>query len=411
VALSVVTALATVLSGLAATGAGAGTKSSGEPVTVVAIGEWEVAAVGTSNPEWPGAIKARAKAINAKGGLEDATGAKHRLRVIECNANLDANTAGQCAREAVDEGAIAVIGTTLGNPSEESAVFPLLEEANIASIGTVGNGPVALSNPISYSITASSIGIFAGMPHQLTSDGASSANLVISDIGPASAAFIGLMQQALAQGEGSETGEPVLVPADATDLAPYVAAATTGDPDGIVSAILGPAQGTFLREVKQSGFSGKQVTESAFLSQDLLDELGDAGDGVLATGFNMPPTAKKVPGIKQYLKDMKAYDADLPLSDLSVQYWLSTYVLEQVVKTLDTVDAASVNTAMGEIDGLDMLGITPPLSTTASVDVGLPGVTQVFNPTVTFLRVKNGKLVLASKQFFDAFTGEFVETS
>src|SRR5215210_4797541 len=71
----------------------AGKATKGGPVTIYTIGEYEVAAVGSSNPEVSGAVEARAEAINKAGGLKDATGATHHLEVVVCNTNLDPNRA------------------------------------------------------------------------------------------------------------------------------------------------------------------------------------------------------------------------------------------------------------------------------------------------------------------------------
>ena len=55
-------------------------KFTGDPVKVVYIGEIEVAALGAKQPQWPAAVRARAKAINAEGGIEDASVRRTRSR-------------------------------------------------------------------------------------------------------------------------------------------------------------------------------------------------------------------------------------------------------------------------------------------------------------------------------------------
>ncbi len=105
-------------------------KFTGPPLTVMTIGEFQVASVGSANPELAGAVKARAKAINANGGIKDASGATHQVKVIACNTNLDPNRATQCAQDAADRGVVAVVGDNSVNGGE---ILPVLENAGIAS--------------------------------------------------------------------------------------------------------------------------------------------------------------------------------------------------------------------------------------------------------------------------------------
>ncbi len=105
-----------------------GGSKQGDPVTIYTIGEYEVTVAGSSNPEVSGAVEARAKAINKAGGLKDATGVTHKLKVVVCNTNNDPNLAEQCARDAVDDDAAAVVGmfSTFG-----PQMYPILEAAQI----------------------------------------------------------------------------------------------------------------------------------------------------------------------------------------------------------------------------------------------------------------------------------------
>src|SRR5436189_79894 len=106
-ALGTIVAVALGVSLAGGSSAGAAKAPTGDPVTIMTIGEFEVAQAGSANPEVSGGVKARADAINKAGGLKDASGATHKLKVEVCNTNNDPNKATQCARDAVDKGVAA----------------------------------------------------------------------------------------------------------------------------------------------------------------------------------------------------------------------------------------------------------------------------------------------------------------
>ena len=126
---------------------------TGDPIKVGTMGEFDVPSAGTSNPEWPGAVQARAKAINKAGGLKDASGKTHQLQVIVCNSALDPNKATQCANDAVAQKVVAVIGI---NSSEAPQMMPILAAAGIPVIAPVVVDPSETTSKNSFPITAGS---------------------------------------------------------------------------------------------------------------------------------------------------------------------------------------------------------------------------------------------------------------
>ena len=214
----------------------------GDPITIMTIGEFEVAAAGSHNPEVSGAVEARAKAINKAGGLKDATGTAHKLVVEVCNTDNDPNKAQQCANDAVDKGVAAVVGafSTLS-----SSIYPILEAANIPSIGQTPSEPTPFVNQVSFTTQSGIPGIFFDMPRYLASNGAKKLSLVVPDL-PAAAQTVPLVKLA-AQAAGAQVVNEVSVPLDAADLAPQVAAATANGADGIMAVVIGDQTGRFIR--------------------------------------------------------------------------------------------------------------------------------------------------------------------
>lgn len=378
-------------------------KFTGEPVTVMTYGEFDVPATGTSDPEWPGAVKARAKAINESGGLKDAGGDTHKVEVLVCNTGLDPNKASACAQEAVDAGVVAVVGA---NTTYGAQALPVLEGAGIASIGTFIGGPTDASSPVSFPLTSGLPGVFTGLPAVLADQGAETIGSIIPDLGEITGVAELFMDQG-ASASGASLQKPVLVPADATDLAPYVASGTADDPDGLITVLLGDGYATLLQQMAQSDYEGLQATQAGIVTADVIEQAGDAANGLLLVGATTPFTNTKVPGVKMFRKDMKAYDSSLPLNDSAMVSWASMWVLERIAADLPTIDAASVLDAMGKVSDLDMGGITPPLTTTKGTGIAL--LERMYNPTVVFSSVKNGKIKQLKPDFFDPFVGDFVQ--
>ncbi|MGH9030683.1 MAG: ABC transporter substrate-binding protein, partial [Acidimicrobiia bacterium] len=349
-------ALVLASAGFPIASAGAGEqkpKFTGDPITVMTIGEFAVAAVGSENPELAGAVKARARAINKAGGLEDTSGDTHNLNVIACNTDLDPNRSEQCARDAVDEGVVAVIGQNSVNGAQ---IFPALEESGIPSIGNIVFQPIDASSPMAFPLTPGIPGVFAALPQVLGEAGATDISYIVSDIGATTAAAVLFLDQGT-ELTGAQKGPEVLVPADAADLAPYVATGTADPVDGTVAFLIGEIESTLIRQIAESGFDGPVSTQAGLLTESILDDAGDAADGLLVVGPVVPFTNTKVKGIKMFRKDMAAYDDSLALNDSAVNSWLATYVFEQVAETLPTIDRDSVRDAMGRLVDFDTLGI------------------------------------------------------
>jgi ABC-type branched-subunit amino acid transport system substrate-binding protein len=377
--------------------AGAAAKPTGAPITIETIGEFQVTTGGSANPEVSAAVQARAKAINKAGGLKDASGATHKLNVIVCNTNNDPNQAEQCARKAVDSKVAAVVGnfSAIG-----SSIYPTLEAAGIPSIGPEGTEPVALSSKVSFPLGSGIPGIFFGMPRLLVQQGKTKISVIYPDL-PAASSALPLLDLALAK-DNLKVVNKVGVALDAADLAPQLAAVTANGTDGIVGFVIGDNTGKFFQGLQQQSYSGKVATVGVFITPDILKQLGPALNGVLLVNNFVPATNTKVPAIKTFNKDMDAFKKGLSKSDAAVNAWAATWVFERVAKTLPTIDAASTLDAMGKLTNFDMGGLTAPITTTQPYAGPVP-LPRLFNPTVVYAQIKNGKVVQVSKTFENPF--------
>jgi ABC-type branched-subunit amino acid transport system substrate-binding protein len=382
--------------------AGAAPKPKGEPIKVMVAGDWTFPDGSTDNGA-PDAAEARAKAINKAGGIQGRP-----VEVIVCDTALDPNKAEDCARQAIDEGVVALIGAAL-NQTEEPRSLPLLKENDIAVIASVGQGALSLTDSNSFIIGNGTTGLFQGMGQVLTATkGAKKLKFVVSDLGGAAIAFFRTYLDSGLELAGAElVGDPVLVPTDATDMAPYVAAATTDDPDGVLTFITGDTGANFIQELRRGGYDGPVAAAPGVLGEDLLKELGDAASNLYAYSA-YDSVSPKVPGYKQFIKEMKSVGASGELNERAVNAWLGMWVFERVAADLPAIDRPSVLAAMGQITDMDMGGITPPLTTTAPGVAAEPLLARVFDPYGLFLQAKGGrwKVAKVSDTFFNVYTGE-----
>jgi ABC-type branched-subunit amino acid transport system substrate-binding protein len=380
-------ALALVISLVPATASSAGGSKQGDPVKVMTIGEFKVAAAGSSNPEVSGAVQARAKAINRRGGLKDASGVKHKLEVIVCNTDNDPNKAAACARQAQDEGVAAVVGsfTAIGG-----SVYPILEQAGIPSVGPTASDPTTFTNPVSFTLQSGIPGIFFEMPALLGNQGAKKISFVYPDL-PAAAQVVPLVDLA-ATAAGVEVVNKVVVPLDAADLAPQVAAATANGAEGIMAVVIGDQTGRFVQGLSQAGYDGLFATASAFLTPQILSQLKQQLDGAYIV-LNYPPsTARSVQGIRLFNRDMTAFDRKLGKTDSAVNAWLATWVFEQVATGTD-LTAGAVLAKLNQTTDLETMGLTPTIDFTKPVQVQAFPLPRIFNPTVVNAKVKRGQIV------------------
>lgn len=348
----------------------------GEPIVVMTIGNWTQPQIGTSNPEFPAGAQAAAAAANANGGIGGRP-----IDLIVCSDELSADTARQCAQEAVDKGAVAVVGLQTTN---EVTILPILEAAGIPAIGVSPFTDVALTSPVSFPDTSGFVGQTLGMGLQLAEAGAEKVTAIVPGGLGGIATEVGDAVGIGAESAGAEyTG---LVPAKSADLGPTVASATEG---GASVAGFAGDQAAFISSMRSLAPDSKISTFPFNLTDSVIASAGAAAEGVMGVDGIVPPSADTA-GTKQYRDELAAFDDSLPTSTTGLHEWLAMWTFSRVVAELETIDAASVLAAMGEVTDLEMGGITPPY-TTVSTNSAYP---RMFNSSVVFQKVEDGTLVL-----------------
>jgi branched-chain amino acid transport system substrate-binding protein len=350
----------------------------GDPIRVMTIGNWTQPQLGTANPEFPAGAQAAAAAYNAEGGLDGRP-----IEVIACSDELNTDTARQCARDAVEQGVVAIVGLQTTN---EVTILPILEAAGIPAVGVYPFTDVALTSPVSFPDVSGFVGQTLGMGLQLADAGAENVSAVVPGGLGGIATEVGDAVAAGATAGGAQFTGLVQIPAKSSDLSPAIASATA---DGASVAGFASDEASFINAMRSLAPDAMISTFPFNLTDSVIESAGEAAEGVLAVDGLVPPTAD-TEGTARYLDELEAYDASLAASTTGLHEWLAMWTFQRVIADLDTVDAASIMAAMETIENLDMAGITPAY-TTRSDSAEYP---RMFNSTVVYQKVEDGEIVL-----------------
>ncbi|WMX45664.1 ABC transporter substrate-binding protein [Streptomyces roseicoloratus] len=413
--LAYVTAAAAGASLLTGCGALPGTTGGGsrEPVTVMTWAPEQTRA--TNMPGMPAMAQAYARWVNAGGGIDG-----HELRVLTCNEQNTNAGAAACARRAVHEGAVAVVGSY----SQFGRAFMApLEAAGIPYIGGYGISEDEFTSSLSYPVNGGQASLVAGHGMQLAAN-CRTVSLVRPDT-IAGDKLPDLLNSGLRKDGHSGA---VDIPA-VEDAAEYTASARrartkAGTEDGCVTAVLGERTQTFFDSFRRLPDEGGDdagagtVRISSVLGsvgQPLIDRSGGARgpfEGAYVTGWYPDAGDRAWEPMKKVIREHAFADNRVDPADAGVQTtWIAYTVLRQVVESLDSdsVSALRISHALDQGAEIDTGGLTPPLRWRYDDLLGARGFPRIVNHEVTFQVVRRGRLVAQRPGFVDV--GETVLTA
>ncbi|MGX2995336.1 ABC transporter substrate-binding protein [Streptomyces sp. JNUCC 64] len=412
--------MAAVLAFCAALTTGCGTVfgSSGDPGPVTVL-TWAPEKTGAHDlPGVPAMARAYGRWVNAQGGLGG-----RELRVLTCNERNDAVAAQKCARRAVDEDAVAVVGSY---SQHDRAFLSTLEMAGIPYLGGHGVTPGEFNSTMAYPVNGGQPALMAGLGRQLA-DRCASVALVRPDT-VAGDSLPPLFAAGLAEGGG---GAPVdvRVAERATDYARDARravegvgpAAGSGAPGGgaqgggdegtrgCVVAALGDRTRTFMDSFRRTGDHPSVRVAAAFGSVDqaVVDSTGGGSgpyEGAYVCGWYPVASDPRWKAMREVIREHAFDDNRVDPADAGVQTtWIAYTVLREVVASLDggPVTARTVRAALDDGLRVDTGGLTPPLRWRYEDLLGLRDHPRVVNANVTFQTVRDGRLVSARRGFTD----------
>jgi ABC-type branched-subunit amino acid transport system substrate-binding protein len=335
------------------------------------------------------AAEAAVEEINEAGGVNG-----RKIELTTCNDKFDPNEALRCAQKAERAGAVALVG---GLTQYGAQVYPVLEKANIASIGADAVTPADATSPISYLMDPGVPGLAASPGIAKKFLGAD--KVVIMDLDSSAAESNKSYYEIGAKEAGVEIVDQILIPVDAIDYAQYVSRAEASGAKVIVTAMTDQATLKTFAAIKGSGSDLKMIGSSSSLRADVVAEAGEVANGSYAVSGTPNGDSSNEWG-QQYLAAMKKYQPkEKVFGSLGLRAYASVHLFAQVAGTIDgTIDAKSVRTALDGVHDMKFMWID-------SLSFDKPGpiskLPRIVNPSVYPIEVKGGALV--SGDSFDPF--------
>lgn len=363
--------------------------ASGDPIKLMTI-----TTLNANGPTYENiAITAELAAdhINANGGINGRP-----LEVEVCDEQFDAAVAAACARQAVEDGVISVVGSFT---YFAEAVVPVIAESDITWFGACCPiSPSELTDPHSFNIGNQPM-YAVGEVKRAVEDGCENINAVIVE--GADAIFRTPMENAM-KAYGRTFGDVIITPTIAQDYSAEVARATSGA-DCIVVVMSETPFLTWNTALQQADTTVKQYGNQGNLNAISAKGAEEVTNGNIISG--MYPDISTAPW-DDYRAALEANNVDQEANDFNslggMGTWAAYIAFAQIASTIEgEVTAASFFEAASNTSALDLGGMVPVLDFTKEWTDGLPGYSRLFNRSVVYSKLENGKVVPVDNNFFD----------
>jgi branched-chain amino acid transport system substrate-binding protein len=373
--------------GSAASG-GSAAAPAGEPLKVMTVTTLNSA--GPTYENIANTAEAYEKYINARGGI-----AGRPLDVTVCDEQFLPDVAATCARQAVDEGMVSIVGSFT---FFAESIVPVIAASDITWFGECCPiTPAELTDPHSFPIGNQPM-YAVGAVQRAVEDGCQNINAVIID---GAQIFQTPMDNAM-KALGKSFGEVVILPPTAQDYSAEVAQATDGA-DCVIVVVSETPYVTWNTAWTQSGTTARQYGPQGNLNEVSAKGNEAATDGDVIAG--MYPDISTEPWA-EYRKalDEGGYDtAKLDYNSLGgMGTWAAFVAFTQIAETIEgDITAKSFYDAASKTSKLDLNGMVPVLDFTKEWTDGLEGYQRLFNRSVVFSVLKEGKVVPLTTDFVD----------
>ncbi|MFD7707690.1 ABC transporter substrate-binding protein [Streptomyces sp. NPDC059785] len=376
--------------------------SGDDPITVMTWAPDNTAA--TNKPGMPAMAQAYARWVNAKGGING-----HELKVLTCNDHNNSQDAAKCARRAVNENVVAVVGSY---SQYGSSFLTPLQASGIPYIGGYGLTDDEFKSPLSYPVNGGQPALLAGLGEELAKN-CGGVSLVRPDTIAGDELPL-LIDTGLEKG-GHDPAADVRAPDDATGYSGQAKqalerASADSTAKGCVVAALGDRTDAFMDSFRHDREDYPSVRAASVLGsvdQTVIDTTGGKSgpyEEAYVTGWYPAASDDRWDPMKKVIKQQAFGDNRIDPADAGVQTtWIAYGVLKQVVESLGDgeVTAQSIRRALD--DGLKVRtgGLTPALSWQFEDLIAAVDFPRLVNAHVTYQVVRDGQLVPARNGFVD----------
>ncbi len=382
---------ATATTGGEETTPGSAAEASGEPIKVMVT-----APVDTQLPPYPnipGAAEVYEQWINDNGGIGGRP-----LEVITCDNKGDPNEGANCARQAVEEDVVAVVGSFT---FDASRIIPVLEEANIAWFGACC--PLVaqeFTSSISYVLGSLLPGMGAGLGWKMAQDGCENPVNLVIDI-PAGDVAFPAVQNAYAVGGGDPNAlRMVKIPAVPQDYSAQVAEATEGS-DCIAGGIADSNWAAWLPAMAAAGANQRLYGLQGNLNGKIVEQFPELTEGAVVSGSYPNIAGPMWDDYRQALEDYDAPDLDWnSLAGLGTWAALTAFttIVEGMSGEIDHDTFIEAANSTSELDTGGMIGVLDLTTPYEGFGGGFP---RIFNRTVFFDVASGGELAPFDDQAYD----------
>ncbi len=362
---------------------------TGEPLKVMTV--TTLNAAGPTYANIANTAKAYEQYINARGGI-----AGRPLEVTVCDEQFDPAVATTCAREAVDEDMVSIVGSFT---FFAESIVPVIADSSITWFGPCCPiTPSELTSPYSFPIGNQPM-YAVGAVKKAVDDGCTSINAVIID---GAQIFVPPMENAITA-LGQSFGETIILPPTAQDYSAEVAQATSNGADCVIVIVSEGPYITWNTAWTQSGTEAVQYGPQGNLNEVSAAGNEESTDGDIIAGMYSDISTDPWTEYRTAL-DEGGYDVtELDYNSLGgLGTWAAFVGFTQIAETIDgDITAASFFEAASNTSNLDLGGMVPNLDFTQEWTDGLEGYNRLFNRSVVFSTLDNGKVVPLTTEFED----------
>lgn len=331
--------------------------------------------------------------INSKGGI-----AGRPLEVTVCDDRGDPAQAGSCARQAVQDGAVAAVGsfTFFG----DNAV-PVLAKSDVAWFGVCC--PQSASEFTSENSFPFGSPLYsAGAVGRAVEDGCTNMNAVI--VQGAEAVFQPFIENA-AKAYGTKVNKFISLPTKAEDYSPQVAEATGDDADCVITIFGETLFKAWMPAWQQSGTEARMYGPQGNLNEVAIQGFEQVAEGSIVAGVYPDLSADPWTDYRDALEQAGAPDEEDYNSLGGLGTWAAYNGFAKVVEGMKgEIDNETFLDAASKTTNVDLEGQVPVLDLTKPWgDLGGPaGFDRLFSCGVVFSKIEGGKLVAETTEFQDA---------
>jgi hypothetical protein len=355
-----------------------------------------VAPVNTNLPPYPNipaAAQIYEKYINDKGGING-----HPLQVITCDDKGDPNEAGNCARKAVDQKVVAIVGSFV---FDASRIIPVLEQGHTAWFGECC--PLVnqeFTSAISFPLGSLLPGQGAGIGWKMAQDGCKNPVDVVLDI-PAGDVALPALKNAYKVGGGDPSKFKVVkISAVPGDYSAQVAQATSGT-DCIAGGMSDSNWAAWLPAMTAAGAHQRLYGLQGNLDGKIAEKFPDlTQNGVVSNSY---PNIEGSMWADYRASLVKYHAPDLDWNSLAgLGTWTAYTAFTNIVKGMSgDINNQTFLDAANKTTKVQTAGMIPEVDLTTPYKGYGGGLPRIFNRTVFFDVIKDGKLSALDNKAYD----------